>query len=191
MLGKSSDAISSVTTVLEEMLIPYAIGGSLASSTYGHARLTQDVDIIARVGMNHVDPLVSQLSSSFYIDAEMIRGAITNQSSFNLLHLETMFKVDIFVAGNGVFEQKQLARCTKRMLVNGDMNALAYVVSAEDTILAKLRWYRMGGETSERQWRDVEGVLKVQGERLDFEYMRGMAKQIGVDDLLAVLLKSE
>ncbi len=113
--------------------------------------------------------------------------AVRNKSSFNLIHLETMFKVDIFIAKDDVFDQTQIERRVPRVVAQ-DLNREIYVLSAEDTVLAKLRWFRMGGEQSERQWRDVVGVVKVQGEQLDYEYLQKMAAELQVEDLLIRLL---
>ena len=98
-----------------------------------------------------------------------------------------MFKVDLFIAKDDPFDRAQIERRNPRAVAE-DLDREVYVLSAEDTILAKLRWYRMGGEQSERQWRDVVGVVKVQGDGLDFEYLRKMAAELGIEDLLARLL---
>ena len=113
----------------------------------------------------------------------MIRDAIRRRSSFNLIHLETMFKVDVFILKQRPFDQVQLTRRTQRVVAT-DPERTAYVASAEDVVLAKLEWYQMGGQVSERQWRDVLGVLKVQRGGLDLAYLRRWATELGVADLL-------
>jgi hypothetical protein len=172
-----------VTQALDGLAIPYVIGGSMASATHGRIRSTMDVDIVAQIEARHVDPLVALLGADFYADGEMMRQAIARQSSFNLIHLATMFKVDIFVAGKRPFDQQQIARRQPHTLLPPDQ--FAYVASPEDVILAKLDWYRLGGEQSERQWRDVQGILDVQGEGVDHAYLRQWATSLGVADLLA------
>ncbi len=174
---------SQVTDALEKLGIRYAIGGSMASAIHGVVRSSQDSDIVAEIGARHVQPFVRALQNDFYVDAEMIVDAIERRVSFNVIHRETMFKVDVFVAKPRAFDQSQLSRARKETLAS-EPPLQAMVASAEDTLLAKLEWYRMGGETSERQWRDVLGMLQVQQGRLDAEYMRRWAKELGVQDLL-------
>jgi len=173
-----------VTAQLEAQGIRYALGGSMASSALGMARSTMDADIIADLAESHVDPLVRALDGAFYIDADAIREAIRHRSSTNLIHLESMFKVDLFIPKRRAFDRNQLARRVARRLAK-DAQQDAFIASAEDTVLAKLEWYRMGGEISDRQWTDILGVLKVQAPGIDLPYLRQWAPQLGVADLLA------
>ena len=172
-----------VTQVLERMGVPYFIGGSLASTLYGMVRTTQDSDIIADLRLEHVPLLVDALEDDFYLDDEMMAEAIARRSSFNLIHRESMFKVDIFVPRPRAFTKAQFARAGKQSL-SSDPEMVAHVATPEDTLLAKLEWYRLGGEVSERQWRDVLGVLKVQAGALDGDYLCRMARELHVEDLL-------
>ena len=172
-----------VTAVLENLGIPYLIGGSLASTLHGMIRTTQDSDIIAEMRPEHIRPFVSSLENDFFIDEEMIANAVQRDSSFNILHRETMFKVDIFIPYPRSFQQSQLARA-QRQDFELDTKMSAIFASAEDTILSKLEWYRMGGETSERQWRDILGILKTRAGDLDLEYLKKWAKDLNVADLL-------
>jgi len=127
--------------------------------------------------------LAQALGDVFYADLEMICDAIHHHSSFNVIHLETMFKVDVFVAKPRAFDRSQLER-RQLHLLSEDPEHRVFVISAEDIILSKLEWYCIGGEVSDRQWRDVLGVLKVQGDRLDRDYIHRMAAELDVTDLV-------
>lgn len=172
-----------VVDVLEKLNVPYLIGGSFASMAYGRIRTTQDVDIVADLPLNQVTTFVQALQNGFYVDEEMIRHAIQRRASFNLIHLETMFKVDIFIPQARPFDSQQLNRRVER-LMDKETARKAYFASAEDTILAKLEWYRLGGEVSEQQWRDVQSILTLRGEQLDFDYLTTWARSLQVASLL-------
>jgi hypothetical protein len=172
-----------VTAVLEKLDIPYVIGGSLASTLHGMIRTTQDSDIITAMRQEHIQPFVLSLQNEFFIDEEMIIDAVQRNSSFNILHRDTMFKVDIFIPYPRPFQQSQLSRA-QRQTFELETEMSANFASAEDTILSKLEWYRMGGETSERQWRDILGILKTRFGDLDLDYLKTWAKDLNVADLL-------
>ena len=141
-----------VTGILEKLGVPYVIGGSLASTLYGMVRTTQDSDIITEMGPEHIDQFVSSLQDEFFIDEEMIADSIQHNSSFNIIHRDTMFKVDIFIPRQRPFQRSQITRA-QRQTFELESAMSANFASPEDTILSKLEWYRMGGEVSERQWR--------------------------------------
>jgi len=177
------EVILSIARRLEALGVRYAIGGSLASAIHGVARATMDIDLVADLAQEHVAPLVEALGGAYYADEAMIRDAISRQSSFNLLHMETLLKIDVFVAKASRFHAAELDRRQSIRPAATEPEA-AYFVSAEDIVLAKLAWYRQGGEVSERQWRDVQGVLTVQRGRLDLGYLRDMAATLKVLDLV-------
>ncbi|MFN8474275.1 MAG: hypothetical protein U0822_18925 [Anaerolineae bacterium] len=172
-----------VVEVFDNLGVPYFVAGSVASTIHGVMRMTMDADLVADLQPQHVAPLEQALSQTFYIDVQSIREAIENRASFNLIHLETMFKVDVFLSRHRSFDEAQFRRRVRQIVATQPERAI-YVASAEDTILAKLEWYRMGGEVSERQWRDVLGIFKTQKDALDVDYMRASALELGVADLL-------
>lgn len=172
-----------VTDIFEKLGVPYLIGGSLASTLHGMVRTTQDSDVIAAMRLEHLPPFVRALQDEFYIDEEMVTDAIQRNSSFNMIHRETMFKVDIFIPRPRPFLQSQLSRA-QRQTFYLETEISAKFASPEDTILSKLEWYRMGGEVSDRQWRDIIGVLKTRAGELDLEYLRKWAAELHVSDLL-------
>lgn len=183
MQGDSIRVTLLVTDVFEKLGVRYAVGGSLSSSLHGVMRSTLDVDIVADMRLEHIQPLVAALSPEFYADVEMMRVAIERHSSFNLIHYETSFKVDVFIPKPRPFDQMQLERRASAVITTDPERSL-YVTSPEDVILSKLEWYRMGGEVSDRQWRDILGVLKTKTGGIDLDYLRHWAKQLKVNDLL-------
>ena len=176
MHGESIRVTLLVTHALEKAGVQYAVGGSLSSSVHGVMRSTLDADVIANLQPEHVKPLLAAISKEFYSDEETIQDAIRRRGSFNLIHLETSFKVDIFVAKSRAFDQMQLAR-RARTIVATDPERDFYVTSPEDVILSKLEWFRMGGEVSDRQWRDVLGVIKTKSAELDVPYSAPMGER--------------
>ena len=172
-----------VTGIFERLGVPYLIGGSLASTLYGMVRTTQDSDVIAEMHLEHIEPFVSALEADFYVDQEMITESIQRNSSFNIIHRDTMFKVDVFIPRPRPFLKSQLARARRQTFTLGK-EVSAKFASPEDTILSKLEWYRLGGEASDRQWRDILGVLKTKTGDLDLDYLRQWAKELKVSDLL-------
>lgn len=183
MLSEPIQVTLKVIAAFDRLGIPYLIGGSLASAVHGIVRATMDADLVVELKPQQVVPLVVSLEGEFYIDADMILDAIQHNSSFNLIHLETMFKVDVFLLKQRAFDSNQMQRRISQSV--GDApDERAYFSTAEDIILAKLEWFRAGGETSERQWRDILGVLDLQSDRLDFEYLQKWATQLNIQDLL-------
>jgi hypothetical protein len=175
--------LSLVTTELEKLKIRYVLVGSFASSIYGLYRATADIDILADIKAEHVGPLHKSWEEAFYVDELAMRNAVARGTSFNAIHFDSVFKVDIFVASNDEFVAAQLSRGKLRRL-SPDRTDEVYVASAEDTILAKLRWFRAGDEISKNQWNDVLGILSVLKNELDAAYLSTWAERLGIGDLL-------
>ena len=188
MLPEAVSVMMLVVEIFERLQIPYLIGGSMASALYGVARSTLDADMVAEIHLEQVSALVKALGDDFYADDEMIRDAINHLSSFNLIHLKTMFKVDVFIRKERPFDRIQFQRRVEQLFATNPEQK-AFMTTAEDIILAKLEWYRLGNEFSDRQWRDILGVLKVQANRLDLDYLRQWAVELKVADLLQRALK--
>lgn len=169
---------------LEKLGVIYWIGGSMASAVHGVPRSTQDVDFVAELKEEHVDDLVAALESEFYIDREVVRRAVRSRKSFNVIHLVTMYKADVFVMGADGHAQAEKNRRAIEPLGPEPNSPTAYFCSAEDIVLQKLRWFRKGGGISDRQWNDLLSVLKVQTNTLDYAYLRHWAVELGVADLL-------
>jgi hypothetical protein len=160
----------------------YFVGGSLASSMQGHPRSTNDIDIVLSIPIGKIRAFVDKLGKDFEIDEEMLRGALLHGGSANIFHLPSVMKIDLFAVGPTPFDEIEFSR---REPVVVQPERVLFVKTAEDTVLRKLLWFRLGGETSQRQWRDVVEVLLVNGARLDRAYLDDWAKRLSVSDLLA------
>src|SRR5215813_6014673 len=173
-----------VTRILEELVVPYLIGGSVASIIHGEPRLTNDIDLVADIREEQVPQLVAALETDFYVDDRAIRRAIQERRSFNIIYLETMYKVDIFIPCGDEWSHEQMRLREGKNLVEGDDSTVRLVSNPETTVLQKLWWFRRGNEVSGQQWRDVLGVLKVKADRLDYDYLKHWAARLAVSDLL-------
>lgn len=176
-------ALRPVADALDDLGVRYYLGGSVASSAHGIARASLDADIVAALEPDHVDSLVNRLTAAYYIPVERLRSAVAARSSCNFIHLATMFKIDIFVSKGRPFDRQAAERARPQAIDESPNTPRFPIASPEDTVLAKLEWFRIGGETSERQWWDVVGILKVT-ENADRQYLRRWADSLGVADLL-------
>ena len=181
------DVALTVADLFDDIGVEYLVGGSLASSLHGEPRATQDVDFVAALSVTHVKEFLKKLGNGFYADPDRVLQAVSRARSFNVIHLETMFKVDVFVLADTEPARLEMSRRERHEVAEGRS---LYVASAEDVVLQKLRWYRLGGEISDRQWRDVLAVLRVNKGRLDDAYMRSAAPDLEVEDLLRRALLS-
>ena len=173
----------SVADALEHCGVPYVVGGSLASSVSGEPRSTLDIDLVVAMTEADVEPFLATLGGSFQADDHGLRRAVRQRSSVNLFHRATATKVDLFIAGGSPLDRQAMRR-RMRLQVASSPDRFLYVYTPEDILLQKLRWYRLGGEVSDRQWRDVLGIVLVQERRLDEEYLRDGADLLDVTDLL-------
>jgi len=179
----SLSVVLQVIDILDELEVRYHLGGSFASAIHGVPRQTMDADLVVDLDAATVVVLIDRLREEFYVDLDVARDAVARQGSFNAIHLATGFKVDFFAKGTGEFDEVELERSEPTQISANPVRS-AMVKTAEDTILRKLQWYRSGGEVSDRQWRDVLGVLMTVGEDLDWRHLRYWAAKLCVADLL-------
>ena len=185
MLSEPLLVVARLARTFDDLAIRYVVGGSLASSLYGIPRATQDADLVAEIELTHVDALRGALADEFYVDSGMIRDAIGRHASFNVVHLATMFKADVFIPRGDAWSREELSRARSESFETADGKVAIRFASAEDTLLHKLVWYRLGNEISDRQWSDVLGVLKVQSGSMDRQYLEFWARSLNVSDLLS------
>ena len=182
MTGQADlDVAQIVAEALTAVGVDYLIGGSVASGLLGEPRATADIDFAVRLGLHQIAPLRERLGPDFEVDEDMLRDAVNRGRSANIYHLPTVTKVDLFVRGREAFDRSEFER---RISVQLGAGAPVHVASPEDNLLRKLKWFRNGGEVSELQWRDVLGMLRVGGEKLDWQYLDAWAPRLGVADLL-------
>lgn len=172
---------ASIGQILDQLNIRYVIGGSVASGLLGEPRSTFDVDLMAKLSEPQARALVNALGPDYYVDEETVLDAVKRRSAFNVIHIPLAMKVDIFVAEDAPFAERQLDRSTLLEVVPG---VRVRLYSPEDLIVRKLMWFRAGSGISERQWRDVTGLIKARA-TLDLAYLRDAAEEQGLSDLLA------
>jgi hypothetical protein len=171
-----------IADILDSLNIPYAVGGSVASSLLGENRGTQDIDIVidvsgsqSQLGELALNLVRAMEENDFYVSFSAVEDALKSSMSFNVIQRSSLEKADIFVLGQDPFSVSKISR--RQMHDTG-----IYIYSPEDIILQKLRWYKMSPTESPKQWRDILGVLKVQGERLDFDYLWQWAEKLGLSE---------
>ncbi|HVJ98584.1 MAG TPA: hypothetical protein VNC41_17280 [Acidimicrobiia bacterium] len=178
--------ITAVVAILDELDVPYALGGSIASSIVGQPRSTDDGDIAIHVDRDRADILIARLAKQFYVPASAAI-AVDDHSSFNVLDVATGSKVDLFVVGDGLLDRMQIERRVQRSPAG--LPADIWITSIEDLVLRKLDWYRSGGGVSQRQWRDVCAVLHMQSDVIDRDYLTKTADLVELGDLLEQALR--
>lgn len=182
MLTETERIIEIVAAIFDRLSITYLIGGSVASGIHGVYRYTNDIDFVADIPIEKVTPLVGALKD-FYADDEMILDAVETNTSFSILHLELMIKVDVFLKEHDAWSD-EVWRRREFAEVSTDGEVKAFLPSSEDAILQKIRWFVLGNGVSDRQWGDILGMLKARANKLDYAYLRAWASRLGLLDLL-------
>lgn len=169
---------------LDELGIEYVVTGSVASGFVGEQRLTHDVDVLVEIPADAEEPLLKALAGDFYVPEAFARTALRSRSMFNVLHLASHLKVDLIPAKDDRLTREQFATRT-RVRYEGAAPLDTYIAAPEVIVLSKLDWFRRGSGASDQQWRDIKGVLKVQGPRLNLAYLRQLAEETGLTELVA------
>lgn len=181
------EALSPIVLAFRRLNVRHYIGGSIASSFHGAVRSTLDVDLVCELTEDKITAFVDSLGADYYYSVPAIEQAVDQKSCFNLIHLPTSFKVDVFISRGRQFDRACMERATIEQLGEGQLLSVS-MLSAEDSIISKLEWYQLGGEVSERQWDDVLQLIRLHGDRLDVAYLRSAASSVGVNNLLERLL---
>ena len=155
------------------------VTGSTASTFYGEPRTTHDIDIVLELTDASLDAFLRELpEDDWYVSAEAATDAVARRSMFNVIHLDTGWKVDLIVIKERPYSREEFGRRQQHLL--GELSI--WVASVEDCILSKLEWCVMCGG-SERQLRDVAAMLRVQGASVDRDYIAHWASELGLSDL--------
>ena len=179
------DLLVHAADTLSKMQVRYLVTGSMATITYGEARFTNDVDMVAELQARHIPQLLKAFPApDFYVSEAAVIHAIERQFQFNVIHPESGLKIDFMIPSADSFNQSRLSRGVSIELDSAGRRA--QFASAEDAILMKLKYFREGG--SDKHLRDIRGVLLVQGEAIDREYLRKWAEVLGVLDQLSLVL---
>ena len=181
---KVEDSTLVVVRALERMGVRHYVCGSLASSLHGEPRATNDADLVAELFSTHFERLARELGTRFFLDEDDFQAAVRSERSFNLVDEVELAKVDVFCVRAVGYQAEALNRVVRLELERDDPFSQVNVASAEDTIVSKLRWYVLGGEVSDRQWRDIVGILQAQRGRLDLGYVRGWCITMQLERLL-------
>jgi hypothetical protein len=174
--------------IFESAGMMYYVSGGVASSIHGEARSTRDLDLVIQIPQGEIEALVMTLQSSgFYCPEGAVEEVKQLRSrTLNVTHIETIANADLYLMEPSPFSQSQMAR-RKLLPLNGE--AGFWLISPEDLILQKLLWRR--GSQSEKQWRDVLGVLKVQPLELDYAYLLQWAENLEIlEDFNQALLEA-
>ena len=180
-------ALAPVAAAFRRLGVRHFVGGSVASTIHGAIRSTMDVDLVCDLRVDQVAAFVAVFGDEFYVSEPAVRQAVERRSCFNLVHLPTAWKVDVFVSRGRPFDEAAMARAVARRLAADDPLEVP-VATIEDSIVAKLEWFRAGDESSQRQWDDVSRLVALHGPALDLDHMRRMAESVGVGSLLERLL---
>lgn len=170
-----------VARAFEKIGAGYFLGGSMASSFQGQPRLTNDLDFVVRLRAEDIEPLKTVLGADFDVDDVALLEAVKRRGSWNIFHLPTVTRVDLFLVKDSEYDVQEFARRQPFEVSPGER---IFLKSAEDSVLRKLWWFRAGGESSVQQLRDVVEIVRAQKDRLDEAYLRNWAFKLGLETLL-------
>lgn len=178
------EPLRAIAAILDQLGLPWCLGGSLASSFFGEPRATRDIDLIVELSLADIESLARNVEPRFYVSREAMKEAVTARRSFNIIDTESGFKLDLFVRGDSAFDVSEFSR-REIVLIDPGARISVPIKSAEDSILRKLLWFQEGGSVSDQQWRDITGILAAQAGKLDEQYLTLWARQLGFEPLLS------
>ncbi len=172
------DVVRDVSQRLETAGFAYMLTGSMAMNYYAEPRMTRDIDLVVELLPKDVVTVIATFAPDYYVSRDAVADSIRNESMFNLIHEETILKVDCIVRKQAAYRRVEFAR--RARVTIGDFSTC--IVSREDLILSKLVWAK--DSRSELQFRDITNLLK---DEVDAAYLEEWALELGVASLLAEL----
>jgi hypothetical protein len=179
------ELLAKVVNVFEQLRIPYLVTGSVAAMAYGEPRLTNDIDVVARLKESHIAGLVKAFpADEYYLSEDMIREAIRRGTQFNIIHPASGLKVDVIIGRDTPFDRSRFSRIKR---IHPADEYAANFAAPEDVIIKKMQYYRDGG--SEKHLRDITGIMKVGGKSIDREYLTEWAERLGLTEIWVAILQ--
>jgi hypothetical protein len=179
------ELLQRIVGVFEDLNIPYLVTGSVASMAYGEPRLTNDIDVVAEIGEQHVKDMIDSFpEQEFYISESMIRDAIRRGGQFNIIHPSSGLKVDVIIKHDTPFDNSRFGRAKR--LYPGE-SYRADFAAPEDVIIKKMEYYKLGG--SEKHLRDITGILKISGASVDRQYVSKWASRLNLEEIWEAVQK--
>jgi hypothetical protein len=174
-MSSVADVLRAITKLLEDAHIPYMIVGSFASMVHGEPRTTHDLDIVIDPSSQALERLLTSIDmDAFYVDPDVARDALRRRSMFNVIDMNSAWKIDFVIRKDRPFSAEELGRRSLQRIVDVDVPT----ATAEDTIIAKLEWAKAGG--SDRQIADVAGIVRLRADALDREYLERWIDELGL-----------
>lgn len=178
------EVLKRILNLFDALNIPYALTGGLAVSFYGHPRSTHDFDLIIQIPgePNIVKKLLEAFEKDFYISEEGIIGALLHKTMFNIIHHETGLKVDLWILKEDEYGREAFKRRNRVKSLGVDL----CILSAEDMVIGKLLWYKVS--EIEKHFNDAKGIVEIQKEGLDDQYLTKWSLKLSVNDLLRKIM---
>ncbi len=181
-MTSQEDFLQILIKKLNEQNIPYMLSGSVSSSLHGQPRATNDADIVIAPLEEQLIDFVKSLGDDYYVSYDAAHEALESNSMFNVVDIRNSWKADFIMRKNRPFSREEFRRRRKANIMGLDV----WVVSPEDVILSKLEWAK--NSESAQQYRDALGIVTVQYDRLDRDYLYKWAKELQVESSLEQLL---
>ena len=169
------DIVRDISQRFEQARIAYMLTGSMAMNYYAQPRMTRDIDVVIAISPDDVGRVAALFRRDYYVSEENIRESIAHESIFNLIHQESVIKVDCIIRKNSEYRRMEFGRRQKISV----LDFITFIVSKEDLIISKLSWAKESN--SDVQLSDVRNLLAT---GYDDAYLRHWTRELGLDNLL-------